>query len=161
MSTVDKHQAMLNYLFTCPTVLNNPLFFNFAEARENSNQFITTSNSETNGTEYIDGSITKYYVFTLLTFKTISYNAVVKTGDYPDENLLEMTEFQEVIDWINDQEDLHNYPNFGSDCIVDSIRCLTANPVLSDVDTSQEPAIATYSITIQVEYLDTSKQLWK
>ena len=158
---VDKHQAMLNYLMSCPTVLDNPLFFNFSEAKEDSNQYITTANSETYGTTYIDGSILKYYVFTLLTFKTISYNAVVKTGGYQDENLLEMTEFQEVIDWINEQEDEHNYPDFGTDCIVDSIRCLTANPVLSDVDTSQEPAIATYSVTIQVEYLDTSKQIWK
>lgn len=159
---MDKHEAMLNYLLTCPSVRNNPLFFNFGEAKENSNQFITTSNSETYGAEYIDGSRTKYYVFTLLTFKTISYNAVVKnTGTYTDENLLELTEFQEVIDWINEQEEAHIYPNFGEDCIIDSIRCMTANPVLSDVDTSQEPAIATYSITIQVEYLDTSKRLWK
>lgn len=160
--SVDKHQAMLDYLLTCPTVLNNPLFFNFGEAKENNNQFVTTSNSETFGTRYIDGSITKFYVFTLLSFKTISYNAVVKTtGDYSDENLLEMTEFQEVIDWINEQEDAHNYPNFGEDCEIDAITCMTANPVLSDVDTSQEPAIATYSITIQVEYLDNSKRVWK
>lgn len=158
---IDKHQAMLNYLFTCPSVKNNPMFFNFGEAKENSNQYITTSNSEKYGTRYVDGSITKYYVFTLLTFKTISYNAIVKTGDHTDENLLELTEFQEVIDWINEQEDAHNYPDFGTDCVVDAINCMTANPVLSDVDASQEPAIATYSITIQVEYLDTSKQLWK
>lgn len=159
--SVNKNEAMLNYLFNCPTVQNNPLFFNFGEAKEDSNQFITTSNSETLGRMFIDGSVLKYYVFTLLTFKTISYNAVVKAEGYPDENLLEMSAFQEVIDWINEQEDLHNYPNFGDDCVVDSIRCLTANPVLNDVDSSQEPAIATYSITIQVEYLDKSKQLWK
>lgn len=163
---IDKHEAMLNYLFTCPTVLSNPLFFNFGEMKENSNQFITTSNSETYGTEYVDGSITKFYVFTLLTFKTISYNAIVKTEGtgtytYTDENLLELTEFQDVIDWINEQEDAHNYPDFGENCVVDSIKCMTANPVVSDVDTSQEPAIATYSITIQVEYLDNSKRLWK
>lgn len=159
---IDKHEAMLNYLFTCPAVQNNPLFFNFGEAKENSNQFITTSNSETFGAEYIDGSRTKFYVFTLLTFKTISYNAVVKTtGEYTDENLLELTEFQQVIDWINEQENIRNYPDFGEDCVVDSIMCMTANPVLSDVDTSQEPAIATYSITIQVEYIDNSKRIWK
>jgi len=161
VNAIDKNQAMLNYLFNCPTVQNSPLFFNFGEAKEDSTQFVTTSNSETYGTTFVDGSILKYYVFTLLTFKTISYNAVVKAEGYPDENLLEMAEFQEVIDWVNEQEDERNYPDFGADCVVDSIRCLTANPVLSDVDSSQEPAIATYSITIQVEYLDKSKQLWK
>ena len=158
---MDKHQAMLDYLFTCPAVKDNPMFFNFGEEKENNTQFITTSNSETYGTTYIDGSITKYYVFSLLTFKTISYNAVVKTGEYQDENLLELTEFQDVINWINEQEDARNYPDFGNLCEVDSIRCLSANPVLSDVNTSVEPAIATYSITIQVEYLDKSKQVWK
>lgn len=158
---VDKHQAMIDYLLTCPQVRDNPLFFNFGEARENNNQFITTSNSETYGVEYIDGSRLKYYAFTLLTFKAISYNAVVKTGGKQDENLTEMTEFQEIIDWISDQDDAGNYPDFGEDCQVDNIVCLTANPVLSDVDASMEPAIATYTITIRVVYLDNSKKIWK
>lgn len=158
---VDKHQAMINYLLTCPQVRDNPLFFNFGEAKENNNQFITTSNSETYGAEYIDGSRLKYYSFSLLTFKAISYNAVVKTGGKQDENLTEMTEFQEVIDWISEQDDAGNYPDFGEDCHVDSIICLTANPVLNDVDASMEPAIATYTITIRVEYIDNSKKIWK
>lgn len=158
---MNKHEAMIKYLVTCPFVKNNPLFFNFGESKENSNQFITTSNTESITTEFIDGSKLKSYAFTLLTFKTISYNAIVKTGDYKDENLSEMSEFQEVIDWINEQEENRNYPDFGEDCVIDAIRCLTANPVLSDVDASVEPAIVTYSITIQVEYLDKSKQIWK
>lgn len=158
---IDKHQAMIDYLLTCPQVSSNPLFFNFGEAKENNNQFITTSNSETYGAEYIDGSRLKYYVFTLLTFKSISYNAVVKTGDKKDENLLEMTEFQEVINWITDQNDDRIFPNFGDDCVIDEIKCLSANPVVQDVDVSIEPAIATYTITIQVEYIDNTKKIWK
>lgn len=158
---VDKHQAMLEYLNTCPYVKDNPLFFNFGEVKENNTQFITTSNSETYGSTYIDGSMQKYYVFTLLTFKTISYNAVVRTGDKKDENLLEMTEFQEVIDWITEQRELLNYPDFGTDCLVDDIKCLSANPVVADVDSSIEPAIATYTITIQVDYIDNTKKIWK
>lgn len=158
---INKHTAMIDYLCTCPTIRDNPLFFNFGEAKENNTQFITASNAEKFGTEYIDGTRTKYYVFTLLTFKTISYNAIVKTPEYKDENLLELTEFQEVIDWINDQEDLHNYPDFGTDCVVESIVCGSANPQIEEVRSDVEPAIAIYSITIQVEYLDKSKQVWK
>ena len=158
---MDKHQAMINYLCTCPFVKSNPLFFNFGEAKENNTQFITTANSETYGKTYIDGSTFKYYTFTLLTFKTISYNAIVKTGSRDDENLTEMSEFQEVINWINDQEDLRNYPDFGEDCEVDAIRCLTANPVIQDVESSVEPAIVTYTIQIQVDYIDKTKMIWK
>lgn len=62
---VDKHKAMLDYLMTCPVVKNNPLFFNFGEMKEDSTQFITTSNSEKYSQEYIDGTIEKNYLFTL------------------------------------------------------------------------------------------------
>ena len=49
----------------------------------------------------------------------------------------------------------------GNDCVIDSIKSLSENPVLQDVDTSVEPTIATYSVTIQVDYLDSSNKLWK
>lgn len=158
--TVDKHEAMLKYLLQCPTVSNNPLFFNFGELKENSTQFITTSNSEKYTQRFIDGTEAKNYLFTLLTFKTISYNAIVKKEGYPAENITELAEFQEVIDWVNAQDDLNNYPDFGAECHIDRIMCTTANPVIADVDSDIEPAIATYSITISVDYLDKSKCVW-
>lgn len=158
---VDKNQAMIDYLLTCPDIKNSPLFFNFGKTKQDNNQFVTIANDEALNTKYIDGSISKSYRFILLTYKTISYNAIVKTGNFQDENLSEMAEFQKVIDWVKEQEELCNYPNFGDNCVIDSIKSLSENPVLQDVDTSVEPTIATYSVTIQVDYLDSSNKLWK
>jgi len=156
----DKHKAMIEYLCQCPIIQENPLFFNFGEAKENNTQYITTSNSEQYGKEYIDGSIAKFYVFTLLSFKTISYNAIVKEDNYQDENLSEIAELQELINWVNNQDILRNYPNFGTDCIVDKIHCVDANPKIEEV-VEVEPTVAIYSITIQVDYLDNTNKVWK
>ena len=68
---------------------------------------------------------------------------------------------QEILDWINEQADNYNFPNFGSDCIIESMKTVTDTPNLNGVDTSISPAIAKYSIAIQIEYLDVSKQIWK
>ena len=122
---VDKNQAMIDYLLKCPDIKNSPLFFNFGKTKQDNNQFVTIANDEALNTKYIDGSISKSYRFILLTYKTISYNAIVKTGNFQDENLSEMAEFQKVIDWVKEQEELCNYPDFGNDCVIDSIKSLS------------------------------------
>ena len=159
--TVDKNQAMVDFLVTCPAVRRNPLFFNFAKAKEDNNQFMTLSNEIKLHEPYVDGAVLKQYRFILITYKTISFNPVVKDVGYPDENITEMAEFQEVIDWVKEQQELSNYPDFGEQCIIDEMMVLSDNPVLYDVDESVSPALARYSITIQVNYLDNSQKLWQ
>jgi hypothetical protein len=158
---VDKNQAMVDFLVTCPTVRRNPLFFNFAKAKEDNNQFMTLSNEIKLHEPYVDGAVLKQYRFILITYKTISFNPVVKDVGYPDENITEMAEFQEVLDWVKEQQELSNYPDFGEQCIIDEMMVLSDNPVLYDVDESVSPALARYSITIQVNYLDNSQKLWQ
>ena len=34
----DKHQAVIDYLINCPNILNSPLYFNFINAEDNTNQ---------------------------------------------------------------------------------------------------------------------------
>lgn len=158
--SVDKNQAMIEFLLTCPTVQRSPLFFNFAKAKEDNNQFMTLSNETRLQEPYIDGAVLKQYKFILLTYKTVSFNQIVKQEGYPDENITEVAEFQEVIDWVNEQADLFNYPDFGELCVIDGMRVSSDNPVLYDVDESVSPPLARYSITIQVDYLDNSLKLW-
>ena len=157
---VDKNQAMIDFLITCPTIQANPLFFNFAKAKEDNNQFILLSNDIKLHEPYIDGSVLKQYRFILLSYKTASFNPVVKAPGYPDENLSEIAEFQKIIDWVKQQSELNNFPDFGEDCIIDNMTVLSDNPNLYDIDESVAPPIARYSITIQLEYLDNSLKLW-
>lgn len=157
---VDKNQAMINFLVNCPTVSSNPLFFNFAKARENNNQFMTLSNNLNMHEPYIDGSVLKQYNFILLTYKTISFNPIINQGGYEDENITEVAQFQEIIDWVKEQAEISNFPDFGEECIVDKMEVLADNPVLYDVDESVSPPLVRYSITIRVEYLDNTHKLW-
>lgn len=158
---VDKNESIITYLLGCPVIADNPLFFNFINAKDNNNQIITSGNDTALQVKYIDGSILKEYIFTIVLFKSVSQNAVVKAEGYPDENVTDLADIQSLIDWINEQDSIYNYPDFGEDCRVDSIETLTSIPVLEAVDTSIQPALGRYSIAIRIPYLDTSKVLWK
>ena len=161
MSDIDKNQAVIDYLIQCPTILNSPLYFNFINAKDDTNQFVTQSNERYASKRYIDGSVMKIYSFTIILFKSAADIAVVKASGYPNENISDMVDIQALIDWVKEQEDLHNYPNFGEDCIVDEIYTTTDNPNFNGIDDQVSPPLATYSITIEIQYLDVSKKLWR
>jgi hypothetical protein len=73
---------------------------------------------------------------------------------------MDFSEVQDIIDWIVEQADIRNYPNFGEYCEIDDMRVTTENPRLNSVDTQTTPPLAKYSFTIQVDYLDTSKKIY-
>ena len=158
---MDKNQAVIDFLIECPAIRNNPLYFNFINADDNNKQLITVGNDVSVDQPYIDGSVLKRYTFTLIDFKSISYNQIVKIEGYSSENVDDMLEVQDLIDWITEQDELGNYPNFGDDCIIDSMTALTSNPNLDSVDVSISPALVRYSVSIRIEYLDNSKKIWK
>lgn len=158
---IDKNQAVIDYLITCPSILNSPLYFNFINAKDSTNQFLTVSNDDYTSTKYIDGSVKRIYTFTILTFKSTAEIAVVKLSGYPNENLSDMSDIQALIDWIKEQDELQNFPNFGENCIVESIKPTTNEPNFDGIDEQVTPPLAVYSTSIQIEYLDISKQLWR
>lgn len=158
---VNKNQAVIDYIITCPTILNSPLYFNFINAKNDTNQFFTESNDQYTNTTYIDGSVKRVYTFTILTFKSAADIAVVKLSGYENENLSDMHDIQALIDWIQEQNDVHNYPNFGEDCIVESIMATTNEPKFEGIDEQTSPPLAVYSTSIQIEYLDISKKIWR
>lgn len=158
---INKNQAVIDYLITCPTILNSPLYFNFINAKNDTNQLLTVSNDQYTNVSYIDGSVKRIYTFTILTFKSAADIAVVKASGYPNENLSDMHDIQALIDWIKEQEELHNYPDFGEDCIVESIAPTTDEPNFDGIDEQVSPPLAVYSTSIQIEYLDISKKIWR
>jgi len=158
--SVDKNQAVIDYLIQCPTILNSPLYFNFINAEDDTNQFVTQSNDRYASRQYVDGSVLKIYSFTIITYRSAADIAVVKIDGYPNENISDMSAIQALIDWIREQDDIHNYPNFGEDCIVEEIHTTTDNPSFDGIDDQVSPPLAIYSVTIEIQYLDNSKKLW-
>lgn len=159
---VDKNRAIINFLLECPSIQNSPLYFQFINAKDDNKQVVTIGNDRLLHRPFIDGSVAKQYTFTIIDFKSISYNAIPKgLVDGTNENLEEMFEVQAIIDWIDEQSELRNYPNFGDDIVIDDIRALSDNPNLNGIDTSIQPALAKYSVSIQIDYTDNSKLIWK
>ena len=158
---MDKNQAIINYLITCPQIQNNPLYFNFIHGKEDDKQIITTANEKSINRPYIDGSVLKQFTFTIIDFKSVAYRAIVKDGVRMDENVEDLLDVQAIIDWIEEQNEARNFPDFGEDCIIDEITTTASNPNLNGIDSNVSPALAKYSISIQVKFLDTSKMLWK
>lgn len=159
--SVDKNQAIIDYIIQCPMIQGSPLYFNFINAQDNSTQVVTQSNERYASRRYVDGSILKIYSFTIIVYKSIADIAVVKLEGYPNENIADMSDIQSLIDWIGEQEKLRNYPAFGDDCLIDEIRTTTENPNFDGINDEVSPSLAIYSVTIEVQYLDISEKLWR
>lgn len=154
---MNKNQAMLDFLQTCPAIRDNPLFFNFGKVENGAHQANMRSDDVSLHRPYIDGTELKRYTFHLDSFKSVAYNPIV-TG-LPDENMEDFEEVQSLLEWINEQGDAKKYPAF-ENCIIDKMRSLSSRPELVGVDTTLNPPMAVYRISIQIDYLDTSKQVW-
>ena len=162
MASIDKNQAVIDYLLTMSYLHDNPLFFNFINAADNNKQYVTMSDDKSLDVEYIDGSVLKRYTFTLIDYKSVNYNPIVNSvQDYTDENMDEYLDVQSIIDWVTEQNDNYNFPNFGEDCRVESIEALSNQPNLNGVDVSLTPQLAKYSISIRITYLDISKVIYR
>lgn len=158
---VNKNQAVIDYIITCPTILNSPLYFNFINAKDDTNQLFTNSTDTYTNRNFVDGSVEKLYTFTIITYKSAADIAVVKQLGYENENLSDLSDVQKLIEWIVEQNEARNFPDFGEDCIIDSIETTTEQPKFEGIDDQITPPLAVYSTSIQIKYIDTSKKLWR
>ena len=155
---MDKNKAVVDFLMTCPYMAENPLFFNFGKSVADNKQVVFTATDVNTHKPFIDGSIQKRFTFTIIDYKSVSYKAVI--ADRSDENMEDVVDVQSILDWINTQNDLRNYPDFGESCTIDSMTALTDQPNLNGVDKSSTVPLAKYSISIKIEYIDYSKSIW-
>lgn len=158
---MDKDKVMIEYLLSCPAINGNSLFFNYAEGSDDTNHFLTQATDISKDKPFIDGSELKQYAFSIITYKSLGTQSVDKSNVESDENLDELSEVQSIIDWITEQSEQRNYPNFGENCQIDDMVCTTDKPVFTGVfqDSVGTPT-ARYSMTINIDYLDTTKMIW-
>lgn len=155
---MDKNQLMVEFLQTCPTIKNNPLFFNFGNVEDNAHQVTVNSDDVSIQKPFIDGSVLKRYTFTIDSFKSVACIPIIDSN--ADENIEDFAEVQSLLDWINEQGENFNFPNFGENILVDEMKTLSSKPVLVGVESNLNPPTAIYRIVIQIDYIDTSKKLW-
>lgn len=156
---IDKNNAVIEYLRECPEIAKHPLFFNFAQEEDNNQLFAKYADSTDTIRKFVDGSREERYTFTMIVYKSVAYNPVIE--DKSDENMEEYIDVQSIADWIEEQNDNYVFPDFGEDCVIDSIETLTNCPILtSRAESDVQPALAQYSLGVRIIYLDTSKVLW-
>ncbi len=155
---MDKNQAVTTFLKTYTDINNNPLFFNFGDVENNAHQVNVSYNDASLNRKYIDGSELRRYTVYIDSFKSVSTTPVI--SGYSAENIEDMQEVQDLLDWIIEQADNRNYPDFGSDYIIDSMTTLSTEPQLIGIDSTLNPPIAVYRITIRIDYIDSTKALW-
>lgn len=155
----DKNQAIVTFLLECQQIKDSPLYFNFINAKNDAKQIMTVSNDTLLNRPYIDGSVLKRYSFTIIDFKSISDSALVNLVGYSNENIEELADVQSLMDWIKEQNDVQNYPDFGKDCEIQEMKTTAENPTLDGINEDEQ--LAMYSFTIQIDYIDYSKKIWR
>ena len=155
---MDKNQLMVEFLQTCPTIKNNPLFFNFGNVEDNAHQLTINSDDVALQRPYIDGSVLKRYTCSIDSFKSVACIPIIQGGT--DENVEDFAEVQSLLDWINKQGEDFNFPDFGEHIEVEEMKTLSAKPVLLGVESSLNPPMAIYRIVIQLDYIDNTNRLW-
>lgn len=156
---MDKNKAILDFITTYEGIETSPIFINFINAKDNDIQFLTDSNDIALNQRFIDGSIMKRYTFSLVFTTSITSMAIAKDL-MVNENIDDIADIQKFIDWINEQGNIQNYPDFGEDCVIEEMHTTSENPSLDGLNTEASPVIALYSVEIRIDYIDYSKVIW-
>ena len=155
---MDKNQVVTTFLSTYSDINNNALFFNFGDIENNAHQVNVSYNDISLNQKYVDGSELRRYTIRIDSFKSVSTTPVL--AGMSAENIDDMQEVQDLLDWIDAQARAHNYPDFGEDYIIDNMEVLSNEPQLVGIDNSLNPPIAVYRVTVRIDYIDKSNRLW-
>lgn len=157
--SVDKNKAILNFIATYPGIETSPIFVNFINAQDEDVQVITDSNDVSLNRKFVDGSVMKQYTFSIVVTKSITDMAIAK-DIMLNENIDDMADIQAFMDWVNEQGDNYNYPDFGEKCIIEEMHTTSENPSIDGITDEVSPALALYSMEIRIDYIDYTKVIW-
>lgn len=149
---MDFITPFIKWLLQNDYIKKNKLFLNAVKAEDNSNQIVTQQVQKVS--EYIDGSVLYRVIFIVFGYKSVSYNQLFKTKLDGNENIADMRTIQEVSDFVSEQENRRNYPDFGDGYEVQTIYPQYITPGTPSIDN----ALAKYSIPIICEVLAYEKE---
>ena len=156
---VDKNKAVLTFLANYSDIQNSPIFINFINAKNDTIQFLTSSNDKRLNSPYVDGSVMKRYTINLVISKSITDMAIAK-DILTNENIDDLADIQKMMDWVNEQGENHNYPDFGDKCVIEEMHTTAENPSVDGINTAITPALCLYSMEIRIDYIDYTKVIW-
>lgn len=137
---INKHEKVLDYLRQYP---ESPMFFNI-NVYEDNNISVNTVANENIVKEYIDGTKEKQYDFAMVFIN--SFSAV----PYSNENTEYIFNAEQFMEWIDEQEQLKNYPDFGENCFNYHISNLQNMPAIAE----QSEELTKYMFQIRITYTE-------
>ena len=136
----DKSQALWTFISKYPGI-PGALKFNSITEFVNDTGLIPVS-SESVIESYTDGSSKREYIF------AIAQMRVYDEGT-SETNIISLFDMQKFMDWIIEQGNAGSFPDFGSDCFIESIEALQNMPDLSG---HNEQMVAKYMFQCRIIY---------
>jgi len=138
-----KHEAVWNWLLTCPTIAD--LFFNFSQSANGDTVLAPlTAYNDTPVQEFTSGASVRWYDFTVVRFDAISY----EPND--TQNIEVLVDFEAIAAWIEEQAAAGNYPIFPAKHNIQSIEALPSN---TGYVAARDDTGAKYMLQFRIEYI--------
>ena len=143
---MDKFQAVLDFINACPLV-GYDMYFNFIDETnsDGNTSLLTTGYGELVKT-YTDGESLKKFQCEIRQVKPMS------SYSNTSENAEQMARVQDFLNWINEQGENKNFPDFGTKCKIQRLKTPEGveYPMLSGVF----EGTALYSFPFEILYLE-------
>lgn len=134
-----KHSAVWDWLAACPHIAD--LFFNLSQTDAGDTALVP---SETVAMTFIDGSTLRQYNVALTRIMPCSFEPNDMT------NLANLVDFEQLADWVDEQNAGQAFPAFPEGSVVQEIRVL---PNESGFMVAQDGTFCKYMLQFQIEYV--------
>lgn len=151
---MDFITPFIEWLLQSEYVKQNKVFLNAIQAQDNNLQVVTQQIADNQVTKYVDGSKSYPITFSINNYKSISYNQVVKTMISGNENLNDILDVVQIIEFVKEMERKGNYPIFADNITVEKVYCQYKTPNTPAIDGSLSPALAKFTIPIVFEVFE-------
>ena len=142
---MSKHDAVKAYFVSkVKELAGSMLNFNFSPESPNSISLLTNY-SDKGRKKYITGDALKEYGFSIIIVKEYS-------SESDDLNLEAMNFAQTFMEWLEEQNEKKEYPDFGENCTIEKMENLQNMPNLSGVN--YEAGLARYMIQVRIIYTE-------
>ena len=142
---MSKHDAVKAYFVSkVKELAGSMLNFNFSPESPNSISLLTNYSDKVRK-KYITGDALKEYGFSIIIVKEYS-------SESDDLNLEAMNFAQTFMEWLEDQNEKKEYPDFGENCTIEKMENLQNMPNLSGVN--YEAGLARYMIQVRIIYTE-------
>ena len=136
---MNKHEAVWNWLQTCPHIRD--MFFNAGRADGGYTQLVP---AESVKAEYINGSKLMLYECTLVRWMEISF----EPND--ESNIEDLVDFDKLGEWVEAQNAAGNFPELSGK---DTVQEIFVSPNQAGYIAMMGTGLAKYMLQFQIEYV--------